>query len=239
MALSAILTVRQGRKNVWLSILPLMAILLGSSRTYLLLGCLCAAVIWYYAIRDKRLYGLLLSVLFAAIVAIVLDSSMGIKIMNSFRESSYRSQLSVFTSGRANFWVNDLAAFSEHALYIRDMEEFLNYVPKIKENENGRVAKPGVIKFENVSFSYVGSSQKALDNVSFTLNPNERVALVGCNGAGKSTIVKLLLHLYEPSEGRITLDGIDIKEYNLTSYRSMFATMFQDYKCFSMTVAES
>lgn len=135
--------------------------------------------------------------------------------------------------------VTDMAAFSEHALYVRDMMEFLNHEPKIKENENGIIAKPGVIKFENVSFSYVGSDKKALDNISFALNPDERVALVGCNGAGKSTIVKLLLHLYEPTEGRITLDGVDIKEYNLTSYRSMFATMFQDYKSFSMTVAEN
>ncbi|MBE6638213.1 MAG: ABC transporter ATP-binding protein [Ruminococcaceae bacterium] len=135
--------------------------------------------------------------------------------------------------------VTDIAAFSEHALYIRDMTEFLHYEPKIKENENGIIAKPGVIKFENVSFSYIGSDKKALDNITFTLNPNERVALVGCNGAGKSTVVKLLLHLYEPTEGTITLDGVDIREYNLTSYRRMFATMFQDYKSFSMTVAEN
>jgi len=135
--------------------------------------------------------------------------------------------------------VTDITAFSEHALYIRDMLEFMNYEPKIKENENGRIAEKGIIKFENVSFSYTGSSVKALDNVSFELVPGEKVALVGCNGAGKSTIVKLLLHLYEPTEGRITLNGYDIKEYNLTSYRRLFSTMFQDYKSFSMTVAEN
>ena len=135
--------------------------------------------------------------------------------------------------------VTDMASFTEHALYMRDMTDFINYSPKIKENKNGIIAKPGVIKFENVSFSYIGSDKKALENVSFTINPDERVALVGCNGAGKSTIVKLLLHLYEPTNGKITLDGVDIKEYNLKSYRQMFATMFQDYKSFSMSIAEN
>ncbi len=138
-----------------------------------------------------------------------------------------------------NSSVTDIAAFAEHALYLRDMNEFLNYVPKIKENENGLIAKPGVIRFENVCFAYTGSDKNALDNLSFTIAPDEKIALVGCNGAGKSTIVKLLLHLYEPTQGRITLNGVDIKEYNLTSYRSLFSTLFQDYKSFSLSVAEN
>ena len=69
--------------------------------------------------------------------------------------------------------------------------------------------------------------------------PGKRIALVGCNGAGKSTIVKLLLRLYDPSEGRITIDGTDIRDVKLSSYRKLFSVMFQDYKCLSMTVAEN
>ena len=138
-----------------------------------------------------------------------------------------------------NSAVTDLADFTEHALYIRDMREFLAYEPKIKRNENGRKARPGVIAFEHVSFAYTGAEHEALQDVSFKLYPDKRYALVGRNGAGKSTIVKLLLRLYKPTEGKITLDGIDLSEYDLSSYRQMFCTMFQDFKLFSMTVAEN
>lgn len=135
--------------------------------------------------------------------------------------------------------VTDFAGFSEHALYIRDMRDFLDYDPKIKEDPNAPEAKEGIIRFENVSFTYFGAKEKVLDNVSFTLEPGKRFALVGCNGAGKSTIVKLLLRLYDPTEGRITLDGVDIRTLRLSSYRNLFSVMFQDYKCLSMSVAEN
>ncbi len=135
--------------------------------------------------------------------------------------------------------VTDFAGFSEHALYIRDMRDFMDYDPKIKEDENAPVAKVGMIRFENVGFTYVGSDTPVLKNVSFTLEPGKRFALVGCNGAGKSTIVKLLLRLYDPTEGRITLDGVDIRSFRLSTYRRLFSVMFQDYKCLSMTVGEN
>ncbi|MBQ9129739.1 MAG: ABC transporter ATP-binding protein, partial [Clostridia bacterium] len=135
--------------------------------------------------------------------------------------------------------VTDISAFSEHALFIRDMKDFLEYQPKIAEDPSLPAAKAGVIRFENVSFSYTGSDLQVLKNVSFSLAPGERLALVGCNGAGKSTIVKLLLRLYEPTQGRITLDGVDIRDLRLSTYRALFSVLFQDYKCFSMTVAEN
>ncbi len=135
--------------------------------------------------------------------------------------------------------VTDISAFSEHALFIRDMKDFLEYQPKIAEDPTLPAAKAGVIRFENVSFSYTGSDLQVLKNVSFSLAPGERLALVGCNGAGKSTIVKLLLRLYEPTQGRITLDGVDIRDLRLSTYRALFSVLFQDYKCFSMTVAEN
>jgi len=135
--------------------------------------------------------------------------------------------------------VTDFAGFTEHALYIRDMRDFLDYDPKIKEDPEAPVPTPGVICFENVSFTYFGAKDKVLDNVSFTLEPGKRFALVGCNGAGKTTIVKLLLRLYDPTEGRITLDGVDIRTLRLSGYRALFSVMFQDYKCLSMTVAEN
>ena len=115
----------------------------------------------------------------------------------------------------------------------------MDYDPKIKEDPSAPEAKKGVIAFENVSFTYVGATEPVLKNVSFTLEPGKRFALVGCNGAGKTTVVKLLLRLYDPTDGRITLDGVDIRTLRLSSYRTLFSVMFQDYKCLSMTVGEN
>jgi ATP-binding cassette subfamily B protein len=85
------------------------------------------------------------------------------------------------------------------------------------------------IEFCNVTFTYPGKSEPALCNVSFTIRPDEAVALVGQNGAGKTTIVKLLTRLYDPDEGQVLLDGHDIREYDLDSLRSAIGVIFQDY----------
>ena len=151
----------------------------------------------------------------------------GADVMLIEHSSSCGKKLRITGKGRCNV-TND-----------SDMQEFLNYQPVIKEDANLPAAQRGVIRFENVSFRYTGSEIDVLKNVSFSLIPGQRSALVGCNGAGKSTIVKLLLRLYEPTSGRITLDGVDIKELRLSSYRALFSVLFQDYKCFSMSVSEN
>src|SRR3954465_2728794 len=110
----------------------------------------------------------------------------------------------------------------EQALYLRDLFVFLDMRPTIESPPNARiVAKPirsGFV-FEDVGFRYPGSERWAVRNVDMTLRPGERVALVGENGAGKTTITKLLARLYDPTEGRITLDGVDLREYELASLR--------------------
>ena len=92
---------------------------------------------------------------------------------------------------------------------------------------------------EHVSFSYLGSEQKALEDINFSIRPGEKVALVGSNGAGKSTFIKLLMRLYDPVEGRVTLNETDVKEYSVAEYRRLFGTVFQDYHVFSLSVAEN
>ncbi len=129
--------------------------------------------------------------------------------------------------------------FRDHAMYIEDYRFFLEYDPKIKRVEEGRKAERGDIELNGVTFTYRGAEKPALKNVSMKIKQGERIALVGHNGSGKTTLVKLLLHLYEPNSGKITLNGTPVKEYNTDSYKEHFTTVFQDFKMFSMSVAEN
>lgn len=103
-------------------------------------------------------------------------------------------------------------------------------VPEMKNYE---------FEFRNVSFKYPKSENYALKNLTLKLNAGERLAVVGLNGAGKSTFIKLLLRLYEPTEGEILLNGVDIREYNKRSYYRIFAPVFQDVELFAFPLAEN
>ena len=131
---------------------------------------------------------------------------------------------------------------AEQALYLRDLFVFLEMRPTIESPPNARLV-PAKIQsgfvFENVGFRYPGSEQWAIRNVDLVLRPGERVALVGENGAGKTTITKLLARLYDPTEGRITLDGVDLKEYNLASVRHAIGVIFQDFVRYDMRFDEN
>ena len=130
----------------------------------------------------------------------------------------------------------------EQALYLRDLFIFLEMKPTIFSSPDAiDVPKPiqqGFV-FEDVGFRYPGSERWAIRHVSMTLSPGERVALVGENGAGKTTITKLIARLYEPTEGRITLDGIDLREYDLASLRHAIGVIFQDFVRYDMRFDEN
>ncbi len=131
---------------------------------------------------------------------------------------------------------------TEQALYLKDWFEFFEIQPTIKAVSGSRKIpvpfKEG-FTFEKVSFKYPGTTHYAIRDLSFHLKAGEKLALVGENGAGKTTLVKLLSRLYEPSEGRILLDGIDIREYDLESLRNAIGVIFQDYIRFQMKVSEN
>lgn len=130
----------------------------------------------------------------------------------------------------------------EQALYLRDLFVFLDMRPTIESPANAG-AVPAKIQsgfvFENVGFRYPGSERWAVRNVDLVLRPGERVALVGENGAGKTTITKLLARLYDPTEGRITLDGVDLREYDLGSLRRAIGVIFQDFVRYDMRFDEN
>ena len=127
---------------------------------------------------------------------------------------------------------------AQMALYFQNLRDFFDYEPQVvsgsKKAENFES-----IEFKNVSFCYPSASENSLNNVSFKINKGETVALVGVNGAGKSTVVKLLLRFYDATEGEILYNGINVKEYDLESLRNSFATVFQDYKNFAVSVFEN
>jgi ATP-binding cassette subfamily B protein len=130
----------------------------------------------------------------------------------------------------------------EQALYLRDLFVFLDMKPTIESPPNARKVPPRIetgFVFENVGFRYPGSERWAVRNVDMTLRPGERVALVGENGAGKTTITKLIARLYDPTEGRITLDGIDLREYDLASLRHAIGVIFQDFVRYDMRFDEN
>ncbi len=130
----------------------------------------------------------------------------------------------------------------EQALYLRDLFLFLEMRPTIASSPDAkRVPRPikdGFV-FEDVSFKYPGNDRWAVRNVSFSLKPGERVALVGENGAGKTTLTKLLARLYEPTEGRILLDGVDLREYELADLRHAIGVIFQDFVRYDMRFDEN
>ena len=133
-------------------------------------------------------------------------------------------------------------AVSQGAIYLRDFFEFFEIVPKIKMAANA-LPFPKAIQqgftFENVGFRYINSDRWANRHLNFTLYPGEKLALVGENGAGKTTLVKLLARLYDPTEGRILLDGIDLKQYDLTDLRLNVGIIFQDYLRYQMSFAQN
>lgn len=125
----------------------------------------------------------------------------------------------------------------EHGLFIQNLRSFLEYQERIPEDQQGITPDPVIhsIEFRNVSF-YYQEDQPLINNLSFHIRGKSTVAFVGHNGAGKSTIMKLLFRLYDPTEGVILLNGINIKEYCLKEYRKLFAAAFQEYKVLALSV---
>jgi len=123
----------------------------------------------------------------------------------------------------------------------KELMEFLNL--PLKQNDSGtkipQYSRNSIIEFRNVSFRYPGSERYALRKLNLTIRANEKLCIVGVNGSGKSTFVKLLTRLYFPSEGEILLNGININEYDYEAYQRLFAPVFQDFCTYSMSLGEN
>jgi ATP-binding cassette subfamily B protein len=146
------------------------------------------------------------------------------------------------TRGLLQGMLSRLSSIAQRALYLQDLFDFLEMKPSILRAKDP-VQIPEKIqkgfRFENVGFKYPGSEIWALRNLSFELKAGEKLALVGENGAGKTTLVKMLSRLYDPSEGTIYLDDVDLKEYDIQQLRAMVGVIFQDFVRFNFTAAEN
>ncbi len=130
----------------------------------------------------------------------------------------------------------------ENNLYLDNLLDFLKIEPALKTPEDGKIAPAPImegVRFENVSFKYPGSDKFVLKNVNLFIKPGESIALVGLNGAGKTTLIKLLTRLYDPTEGRITLDGTDLRDFDLKSLHQRFGVIFQDFVRYQFSVKEN
>jgi ATP-binding cassette subfamily B protein len=135
-----------------------------------------------------------------------------------------------------------LSNIYEQSLYLGDLFTFFDVRPRIVSKAGGRPVPVPIrngFAFEDVGFRYPGSEHWAVRHLSFTLGPGERIALVGENGAGKTTLVKLLARLYDPDEGRIFLDGVDLRDYDLESLRRNIGVIFQDFVRYDFVLREN
>jgi ATP-binding cassette subfamily B protein len=195
------------------------------------------------AVRRSLVAGLLsllgLLSYYGAYVLIIAEAvsgaiSLGTLILLAGAFARSRDVLAQFRTGAA--------AMIGQALHLRDLFDFLAIRPGIASKPGAPAVPQPIargIEFQNVGFRYPGSSGWALRDVSFTLAPGERIALVGENGAGKTTITKLFARLYDPTEGRIVLDGRDLRDYDLASLRAAIGVIFQDFVRYQLRFEEN
>ena len=176
---------------------------------------------------------------FAAYTLIILDTVKGAVTIGSltFLAGSFR-QLKALLEGI----LGRFTSISQGALYLNDLFEFYQIKPQIVSPVQAKPFPDPIregFKFENVGFKYPNSDKWANRSLNFDLKVGEKLALVGENGSGKTTLVKLLARLYDPDEGRILLDGVDLKEYNLVELREHIGVIFQDFQKFNFTAGDN
>jgi len=160
----------------------------------------------------------------------------------------------VITIGDFSMYVAGVAAFStamrsvmqnivevaEYRKYYDAIEEYLDIPAKMRNNKHLPLPQGGHnIEFVNVSFKYPGQCGYALKNININLPFGCKFSVVGENGAGKTTFIKLISRIYDPTEGKILLDGVDIRDIDYDAYMSLFSTVFQDYKLFALTLKDN
>jgi ATP-binding cassette subfamily B protein len=134
------------------------------------------------------------------------------------------------------------SGIADQALFLTDLLAFFEMKPTVVSKPDGLLMPRPIrrgFEFRNVSFAYPGTTRRVLSNFNFTLEPGQRIALIGENGQGKTTVVKLITRLYDPTEGQILLDGVDLREYKLEDLHHEIGVIFQDFMRYEMTAREN
>ncbi len=153
----------------------------------------------------------------------------------------YLASIQGFRRSMSGFFFN-IGQQYQDSLFVTDIFKMLDLPEEIKKPQNGIKIKNDQapeIKFENISFAYPSSTQPTLENFSLTIRPGEKIAIVGLNGSGQTTLIKLLCRFYDPTEGRILINDIDLKEIDLESWYAIIGVLFQDYANYRFLVKES
>ena len=202
--------------------------------------------------RNRKVFLVLMRNIFTFVVifqGVIFYSLYRVMVTHSMSLSGFTVLFSAMT---AVAWMviqasNAVIKSYEDSLYIANLKDFLEYEPVMDEMQEGVLPKEceeaaessSILTFSNVGFTYLGQEKPVLQDISMTIHRNEKIAIVGHNGAGKTTFVKLLMRLYDVSEGEILYYGRNIRELDLPEYRKLYGTAFQDYQVFAMTVAEN
>lgn len=152
--------------------------------------------------------------------------------------SMYLTAISSFASSIKEI-VNDVVTLGRYTDYYKAYTEYISVENIYEERPSTTIHKPYVIEFKDVSFRYSNQQKDALQHISTRINDREKISIVGSNGAGKSTFIKLLLGIYKPICGCILINGVDIHSISYTDYIKLFATVFQDFKFFSLPLIDN
>ena len=134
--------------------------------------------------------------------------------------------------------MNKVNRFLSDNARLIELQEFMEIKPEVEKSGTLKPSNNPKIEFCNISFRYPNTEQYVLKDCSFTIEPHEKIGLIGLNGAGKSTIIKLMFRFYDPEEGCIKLDGVDLKEYDIYAVRKVFGVLFQDYVTYCLPLRE-
>jgi ATP-binding cassette subfamily B protein len=190
--------------------------------------------------RISMLWGLVSSASFYVVYAYIVWRTLSGSI--SLGELTFYLTLCRQSQGSFQGLLGNINGLYESGLFLNNLFDFLAIKPRMQPAFDARrVTLPFQqgIEFRNVGFRYPGREDWALRNVSLIIHPGEKIALVGANGAGKTTLIKLLTRLYDPTEGQILLDGVDLRDYDLDDLRSHIGVIFQDFVRYQSTVREN
>ena len=198
-----------------------------------------------YRINKKEdirhnLRSLLIMILCISAEAIVLALSVVDVISKKIGIGDLQYNLSMVSRLRseAQELMSNVTRFLADNTRLIELQEFMAIKPHAEKSGTKLPSTNPKIEFRNVSFRYPNCEQYVLNKCSFTIEPHEKVGLIGLNGAGKSTIIKLMFRFYDPEEGMILLDGVDLKEYDVYAVRKLFGVLFQDFVTYCLPLRE-